>query len=698
MATQQLSAHFWTLRDDVIIPDCDLGAFKYQMNKDGDLLSGPYGQLKRTLCQSRDKITTPSNKRPSRLRDNLLEFEDLLANHMIAHVGWSVTDYGLGLIVFSNGFIVHLTVDLHQTDVIDIIIDKSLEGKLLADIVGVCSSSELLVIAHGIPQLTIIATNQPVFNTVRPSYLNQCNVTVNSVQLPGPGTRRQERKISLSPQNTTFCLWWEREGGELFAWAPVVRAEDRANILVYSISSELIACHYTEHNPFLVEFSAKDNGQLRVAELLSSAKGRLSVHYTVFNVQQPFKPIQRRLLRIPALPRCHSHSPDEQILLLGCVDASIIAWDVTRDTITTIKSSFIPFHLSWHGESAFFTVCGERGQLQCWDRALNPLLLRLQRGTDGSPVLHLQQYLRHQPSVLALKWAALPDHLSSLRESPVHNTATLQFRLKSTRSIRKKSRSPAVRDVGQYRNNTTRTAAQYLLVCFERGPILCLQFLTSCWPGGCSLDSLSICSEYLLWQQLEAAVQHLLSLKWTNVRSFYEEDVLLSCLVKVVNGLLHQPNPVADNLLERVIINLLGTVRGDDALAEPVFDAARRCCRAMFRRGRLQLAAVYALRVQDPDLLIELVLHARNAGDEALVSQATTVLDCVRDEFSSTSSSTRSSRSSSYISSSSSDTSESCSTCDESHSTHDDPSHQLSNLNLEDNNEDQVHVISFGVV
>jgi hypothetical protein len=29
MATQQLSAHFWTLRDDVIIPDCDLGAFKY---------------------------------------------------------------------------------------------------------------------------------------------------------------------------------------------------------------------------------------------------------------------------------------------------------------------------------------------------------------------------------------------------------------------------------------------------------------------------------------------------------------------------------------------------------------------------------------------------------------------------------------------------------------------------------------------
>lgn len=70
----------------------------------------------------------------------------------------------------------------------------------------VCSSPELLVIAHGIPHLTIIATNQPVFNTVRPSPLNQCNVTVNSVQLPGPGTRRQERKITFAPNNNSVSL------------------------------------------------------------------------------------------------------------------------------------------------------------------------------------------------------------------------------------------------------------------------------------------------------------------------------------------------------------------------------------------------------------------------------------------------------------------------------------------------------------
>ena len=311
--------------------------------------------------------------------------------------------------------------------------------------------------------------------------------------------------------------------------------------------------------------------------------------------------------------------------------------------------------MSWHGSSAFFAVCGERGQLQCWDRALSPLLLRLQQQTDGSPVLHLQQYLRHQPSVLALKWPALPQQ-SNPRPANV----------KSMRSIRKKSRgfSPAVST-----SSNSRPAAQHLVVCFERGPIVCLQFLTSCWPGG-GMDSLSLCSEYLLWQQPESAVQHLLSLKWTNVRSFQEEDVVLGCLVKVVNSLLAQQ---ADNLLEKVVTNLLDAVRGDDALAGPVFDAARRSCRAMFRRGRLQLAAVYALRLQDADLLVELVLHARKAGDEALVSQATTILDCVG--FSSTSSSRSCTTTSSYSTSSSSG---SCSTCE------DEPvAGQLSNLRLE---------------
>ena len=148
---------------------------------------------------------------------------------------------------------------------------------------------------------------------------------------------------------------------------------------------------------------------------------------------------------------------------------------------------------------------------------------------------------------------------------------------------------------------------------------------------------------------------------------------MLGCLMRVVNGLLQHPSPNADDLLQRVITSVLDRVPKGDDLADPVFDAARRSCRAMLRKGRLQIAAVYALRLQDPDLLVELVVHARKAGDESLVVQATTILDCVRDGLSTSASgsstcsgSRSSSRTSSYISGScSSSSGSSCSTCDD---------------------------------
>jgi len=94
MATLQLSAHFWTLRDDIAITDFDLGAFKYflflnfaliilnnffyyfryQANKDAELIT-QYGSLKKSLCQSRGKAFIPSNRRPAKLRETLTEFE-----------------------------------------------------------------------------------------------------------------------------------------------------------------------------------------------------------------------------------------------------------------------------------------------------------------------------------------------------------------------------------------------------------------------------------------------------------------------------------------------------------------------------------------------------------------------------------------------------------------------------------------------
>lgn len=60
--------------------------------------------------------------------------QEILSHQTVVHVEWSSVNQGNGFIFFSNGCIVHLIVDLHQTDVTEIIIDHSLEGKLLSDI------------------------------------------------------------------------------------------------------------------------------------------------------------------------------------------------------------------------------------------------------------------------------------------------------------------------------------------------------------------------------------------------------------------------------------------------------------------------------------------------------------------------------------------------------------------------------------
>lgn len=137
--------------------------------------------------------------------------------------------------------------------------------------------------------------------------------------------------------------------------------------------------------------------------------------------------------------------------------------------------------------------------------------------------------------------------------------------------------------------------------------------------------------------------------------------------MKVANILLQHSNrdPASADLLERLIMQLLDCAKDDEALVEPIFDFARRCCRLMLRKKRVDKAAVYAIRLEDMDLLVESVLHAQSARNETLVRQLTAVLDCVRDSYSSTfSSSNGSSRSLSYTSSVTS-SSLSCSTCEE---------------------------------
>ena len=164
--------------------------------------------------------------------------------------------------------------------------------------------------------------------------------------------------------------------------------------------------------------------------------------------------------------------------------------------------------------------------------------------------------------------------------------------------------------------------------------------------------------------------------------------MLLGYFARVVNALLQQPQtkaPITDKLLEKMILHLIETVGDDEALIGPVLDAARKSFRLLSMRNRLHNAAVYALKLEDADLLVELALLARASGDQSLLQRASATLACVRESYSSESSSGSGSTCSSYTTSGSSSRSHSslsCSTCDETTNDQNDLPSQMSNVHL----------------
>ena len=70
----------------------------------------------------------------------------------------------------------------------------------------VAQNSDVIVLAHSIPQLTVIHTHEPLFNSINHTLLGHCNVVANTIQLPGPGTRRLERRVSMSADSTSVNM------------------------------------------------------------------------------------------------------------------------------------------------------------------------------------------------------------------------------------------------------------------------------------------------------------------------------------------------------------------------------------------------------------------------------------------------------------------------------------------------------------
>lgn len=134
--------HFWTtLRDEVRIKSSDLGAFRYQRQRE---VSHELTALaKRDYTERRNGLAVLKNSRKAagRLKDNLKKLEDLLRTHKLVHSEWQ--DAAQVLLLFDHGIIAHISVDIYTGDILRMVFEKYLVGKLAAEVItdGECSCS-----------------------------------------------------------------------------------------------------------------------------------------------------------------------------------------------------------------------------------------------------------------------------------------------------------------------------------------------------------------------------------------------------------------------------------------------------------------------------------------------------------------------------------------------------------------------------
>lgn len=130
--------HFWTTKDEVRIKNTDYGAFRYLKGREIQQMPAVEQlafEVKRDYHEQRQGVVVlKNNNRKSsqgRLKDNLKRLDDLLRNHRVVHVHW--TDTSQVLLLFANGIIAHLCIDVFTGDILRMVYEKYLVGKLAAE-------------------------------------------------------------------------------------------------------------------------------------------------------------------------------------------------------------------------------------------------------------------------------------------------------------------------------------------------------------------------------------------------------------------------------------------------------------------------------------------------------------------------------------------------------------------------------------
>lgn len=584
MVTLLGDVHFWTLRDDIIVKDADIGAFRYQ-DKNTVCKERIYYEDKRHYLEARGIMVTPKNSRPSKLREALRELEELLSKERVIWEGWQTHVYQL---IFASGVISTLTVSLNTGDLTRITFDKFLVGKLLSEhLADVVITRQHMIFSYNECRLTVVHLSRPPPEGHILERLTATDPKIYTCEVAGPSGRRFERKLSANLSGDMLVVWWQTSEDEVYPWSPLAKDRDRANILVYSLHStslDLVCYCRTEMAPLSVSFSRVQPNVLLTVEQGFGKKGGVTVLSCVYEVERgALHRITVTTIPLEAPLMAHSHNPAEDRLLLACNNGVLALHCDSRGMTHVTKAGLIPCNIAWLDSGNIVVVSNERGQIQCFDLALSLIRMQLVM-EDSNPqrILDFSEHFCHQQSLLRLAWA--PTKIEE--ETNQHNIPHL------------------------------------LLLHYIRGPLACLRVdVSAMYKGG--LTAVALVAQYIKHRQLDEAVNLLVSLNWDQ-----EGPVAIRCLTAIANHLLRLP---LTHQRETQIEGALGSFHVpvqplSQAVEEEFGPAVRALTRRFFfrvlRSGKLEKAFRLALDLKDHDCFMVVHSVAKQRGENQIAATA----------------------------------------------------------------------------
>ncbi|XP_043277509.1 WD repeat-containing and planar cell polarity effector protein fritz isoform X2 [Venturia canescens] len=346
---------------------------------------------------------------------------------------------------------------------------------------------------------------------------------------------------------------------------------------------ELI-CHLrTEFDPLCITFNGRHENVIHSVEQKVSRKGEVTIEWQTYEVSQQDKLQRIEVISVP-LPThtsCAIFSPNQDMLLLCCIDGSITLHDHNKGTSNSVKAPFIPTLASWHSDGFVFTIGNDRGQFQHYDISLATIKSQM-LNDDSTPaiIFDLSTYFRSQPALMRMIW-------------------------------NKKS------DSGTYSNHYNNGNALFLLL-FERGPLGVIRII----EGNNLSGDVLICRN-LNDQHVDRATSLLLSMNWdTHPRAcMHSLNQILNYLFKL------KLTPERESFIQNALGSFHVPIRPisqavEDEYGDEIRDLTRRFFHHLIRYRLFEKAFRLAIDLSDHDLFMDIHFYALVMKDMEMATAA----------------------------------------------------------------------------